>query len=66
MATSTRPAPAAGERRRRRIWGCCQPVASLYKKATGPVEPAEPADSEEAKAILSFRDISEYRALGVA
>ncbi|KAI4639723.1 hypothetical protein J4E93_009077 [Alternaria ventricosa] len=37
---------------RRRIWGCCQPVASLYKKATGPVEPAEPADSEEAKAIL--------------
>ncbi|KAI4908463.1 uncharacterized protein J4E92_010862 [Alternaria infectoria] len=37
---------------RRRIWGCCQPVASLYKKATGPVEPAEPADSDEAKAIL--------------
>ncbi|KAI4952670.1 hypothetical protein J4E91_003142 [Alternaria rosae] len=37
---------------RRRIWSCCQPVASLYKKTTGPVEPAEPADSEEAKAIL--------------
>jgi hypothetical protein len=37
---------------RRRIWGCCQPLASLYKLKMGPVEPAEPEDSEEAKAIL--------------
>ena len=55
--SSTRPrfgiqGPLMHIANRRRIWGCCQPVASLYKKATGPVEPAEPADSDEAKAIL--------------
>jgi hypothetical protein len=38
---------------RRRIWGCCQPVASLYKKTMASVKPAELADSEEAGAILS-------------
>ncbi|KAG9194263.1 hypothetical protein G6011_04298 [Alternaria panax] len=37
---------------RRRIWGCCQPLASLYKRMVGPVKPAQPMDSEEAKAIM--------------
>ncbi|KAH8626661.1 hypothetical protein IG631_18679 [Alternaria alternata] len=37
---------------RRRIWECCQPLASLYKRLVASVEPAEPENSEEAKAIL--------------